>query len=533
MALATPVDREFKTNPAGYIRDHVVLANYREGLRALVNPETGQAFTEEEIARATRSPGRWYVEAQAIDDYGQQQQRNALYLADQVRFDRATGKWLFDYHGKTWDVTPLPASGSSGPVRVPGTAGTIVLGSTTIGDPNAYTARDPAGNLYQVFGTTTIPASGEALVTLAAVGTGSATNIKDGTVLTWSTRDPNMKATAVVDGDFLGGTDDETSEEFASRLGAIIRYRPGAGNDPQVRAWGRESSNAVEDAFVYPCALHAGSQVVAITQKRGKGVGPLARIPSASTIQAARAYLTPPTSPVQPTGPFVIVPPAKSDPVNLTMRLGLERASAGGWRDSQPFPSYHATPPQVVAVGGGVFTFAFTASGDATLPGQVAGATVVAPNCPRLMLWNVATSSWEELVVQQIVHSLAPLQFNVTLVSSPTFDILVGQYVSPATRRKKIIAQALQDHFDELGPGDFFDTDNDSRGARCQRFPSYLDERPIDTGAEVVTDVLAALGGTSRNGTLGYISKTSPSFNPAFQLGPNMLTLGNVGIYDL
>lgn len=531
MPLATPVDREFKLMTAGFVRNNVILANFREGLRALVNPETGQKFTEEEIARATRPGTRWYVEAQAIDDYGQQQQRNALYLADQVRFDRATGKWLFDYHGKTWDVTPLKASGSSGAVRAKGVAGTIVLGSTTIGDPSAYTARDPAGNLYQVFGTATIPSGGEVLVTLASISTGSATNIPDDTVLTWANKDPNMQPTAVVDDDFRGGTDDETEEEFADRLGAIIRYRPGAGNDPQVRAWGRESSNAVEDAFVYATALHAGSQVVAITQKRKKAIGPLARIPSAATIFAARAYLTPPTSPVQPTGPFVIVTPAKSDPVSLTMRLGLERASNSGWRDSQPFPAYHANPATIISVTDQLH-FNMVSYADAALPGLTYPSSASAPNCPHLMVWNLAKSAWEELVLTSVTQS-APNLFSIVLSVAPTFALANGMYVSPATKRAGIVAQAVQDHFDALGPGDFFDTDNDSRGARCQRFPSYLDERPIDTGAEVVTDVLAALGGTSRNGVLGYISKTTPSFNAAVQLGPNMLTLGNVGIYDL
>jgi len=82
-------DREFQVMARGYIRDRVILANFRSGLRSLRNPETGALFTEDEIARATQVGSRWWIEADAIDQLGQLDQRRAIYLSDQIRVERA------------------------------------------------------------------------------------------------------------------------------------------------------------------------------------------------------------------------------------------------------------------------------------------------------------------------------------------------------------------------------------------------------------------------------------------------------------
>jgi hypothetical protein len=533
MTIATPADREFKVLRAGFIRDSVILANFREGARALLNPETGNAFTEEEIARATRSPGRWYNEAQGIDDYGQGEQRNALYLADQIRFDRATGKWLIDYHGTLWGLSLLPASGGAGPVKVAGTAGTVVVGSTTVPDDGAYKARDPAGKLYQAFETATISAiTGTAIVTMVAVDTGSSTNIPDGTPLTWTQRDPNMAETATVDDDFTGGTDQETEAEFADRIAAIVQYRPGAGNDSHWRTWAREASNAVEDAFVYPCVLRNGSILVAVTQKRKKAKGPLARIASASTLATHIAYITAPTSPVAPVRSFGIGSTVVSEPSNVVFRLRMQRGSRNGWLDAQPFPAFHVAPAPAIVFLYGATDFDMYSPGDATLPGQTAGATLFGPAAPRMMGWNQAKSEWELLNVQSIQNTGSSV-FRVLLSSPPSFALTTGQFVSPAAGRAAIVAQALQQHFDALGPGDFFDVTTDARGARCIRFPDNLELWPTDVGDLSAQAIVDALGGTAADAELAYASITTPSYPAAVQNGPNMLTLGKAAIYAI
>lgn len=538
MALSTPVDREFAILSAGYIRDKVVLANFREGLRSLVNPETGLAFTNDEIQRATQPRSRWYVGAQAIDDYGQGEQRKALWLADQIRIERASTKWLEGFHAKLWGEEKLAASGGSGAVLVPGVPGTIVAGSTTLGDPSAYTARDGAGNVYQVFSGGTIDVNGVGLFTMQAVGVGVGTNPTAGTQLTWIFRDPNMGPQATVDSDFSGGTDRETDAEQASRIAGVVRHRPGGGNDAQVRAWARASSNAIEEGLVYPCFLSSGSTLVALTQKRGGLSGPTKRLPSPATLAQAISYLTPPLSPVFPPTAFVVVTGWNAQPSDVILQLGLQRGSKNGWLDAQPWPSYSATPPAITSVVSNT-DFNITCPADATLPAQLALATLVGAAAPRLMLWDQTRSRFAVCSVASI-QDLGSSVYRVLLNAAPTVNdtpvtVTTGQRVSPAMdeSRQPIVAKAIEEYFDTLGPGDLFDVQNDPRGGRCVRFPSLQEDKPARAGAVLATRVIEALGGASSDALLAGMSVTQPSYPTNLVLGPNMITCGHVGVYEL
>lgn len=528
MALSAPVDREFVIRARGYVRDKIVLANFREGLRNRINPETGAVFTDSEIQRATRPKSRWYIGAQATDDYDQGEQRRALFLNDQIRIERASSSWLTDFHGRLEGETYLAATGSSGPATVTGTPGTIVRGSTTLGDPFAYTARDPAGNQYQVFTTEAIGATGSQPVTMIALSTGTSTNILQPTLLSWVSRDPSMAATAAIAGDFSGGTDRETDADFASRIAGLRRYRPGAGNDSSMRSWARNASNAIEEGYVYPCALYAGSTMVAITQKRAGVPGPLGRIPSAGTLAQAIAYLTPPGSPVVPGRAFVLVTPAGSQSVDSVVRLNMQRGTSSGWADVDPFPSFNATTPAVTTRTSDT-DFVVTCPGDATLPRQAALATLAGINAPHLMLWNQLHSSFESLSVAS-VEDLGSSAFHVLLTAPPTFTVAVGQWVSPDAQRRDIIAQAVSDYFDELGPGEVVDQTNDIRGGRCLRFP-YTDERPYRVGAVIATRIIEALGGSTADGELASLSQTIPTLPTLITAGPNLLTAGRFAVY--
>lgn len=532
MAQVAPVDREFAVLPRGHIRDKVVLANFREGLRALVNPETGQPFTGDEIQRATQPGSRWYVGAQAIDDYGQGEQRKALWMADQLRIERASTKWLEGFHARLWGEEKLLASGGSGVVTITGVPGTIVLGSTTLGAPGVYTARDPAGNVYQVLTGGTL-LGGSAPMQLGALGTGDATNPEPGTTLTWITRDPNMDPTAIVATQFSGGTARETDGEQASRIAGVVKHRPGSGNDPQVRAWARAISNAIEEAFVYPCSFYAGSTLVAITQKRGSTLGPTGRQPAPLTLTDAITYLTPPLSPVFPPRAFVVVTGFTGQPSNVVMRLALQKASPNGWLDARPWPSYHASTPQVLSAASNT-DFTLYAPGDATLPGQPALATLTGGAAPKLMIWDAAASRFRVLPMQS-VQDLGGNTYRVLLTAPPPGGVAGGQRISPAMNqvRANIVAKAVSDYFDTLGPGELFDLSADTRGGRCVRFPSTAEDKPSRAGAVVATRVIEALGGASADGVLASMSLTQPSYPTNLMLGPNMIVCGHVGVYEL
>jgi hypothetical protein len=531
MALNTPVDREFQIRQAGFVRDKIVLANFAQGLRNRTNPATGATFTEDEIQRALRPKSRFYIEAQAIDDYDQGEQRKALYLNDQIRIERASSSWLIDFHGRLEGETYLPASGASGTILVRGTPGTLVRGSTTPFDPSAYKARSALGTLYQVFTGTTIGTDGTVPATVFALTAGTGTNLLAPATLQWSNKDPNMLATSDLVTDLQGGTDRETDAEFASRLAGIKRFRPGAGNDSNFRSWTRSANNSIEEGWVYPNALYAGSTLIAVTEKRSGAVGPLGRVPTDFVLAQARAYLTTPGSAVVPGRAFDLVVSVDPDPVDAVVRISLQKGSGSGWADSIPFPSYHATTPSITALVGGTSQTDFTlqALGDSTLPRQIAGATLAGSSAPALMVWNAARSAFEKLSVSSI-QDLGGNAYRVVLTAPPAATLAPGSWISPQADRSPLVAQAVNNYFDALGPGEIVDQQNDIRGGRCVRFP-FAAEIPYRSGAGIANSIIDALGGSSAEAEMTFMAKTTPSLPVLFTNGPKMLVPGRFAIY--
>ena len=524
MATA-PDERFFVTYARGKIRDDVILASFRQALRDQPNPETGEAFTEDEVRLATSEGTPTWARADAIDLFGQSSQARALFLATQLDPRLANTNWLRNFHAPLWlPDGPLPATGGSGPASAGAVVGTIFVGSTTVGDPAAHTARDPAGNLYQVLTTTVTGGSGVASLTLVGVSTGSGTNPESGTTLTWVSPPTGADSTCSTTSGFEGGFDDESDADLAARVVARMQNRPASGNNAQVEAWARAASNAVEAAFVYACALHAGTLVGCVTQKRGTAVGPTARVPSTETLLAVRAYMTPPGSPVVPQRWHSLWLPPQSDPTNLGLTLTMRRGSSGGWEDLAPWPySSGSWPaPRINSVSSQTDFSIATDSG--SLP---SGMTV-----PSLMVWHPATSEFEELDVL-LVTDLGGDVFRVQLNSPPSFTVAPGDRVCPHTARKSLIAQAVSAYFDSLGPGELLDLATDLRGDRAWRYPPPEQEYPQEAGQLVVTYLQDALGAALTSADVAELTVPAPVPPAAPTDGPLMLTLNQLGVYPV
>jgi len=531
--MVLPDERKFTTFRRGKIRDDIILAKIRNTLRSLVNPDTGSYFTELEIAVITQEDSRFYIEADAIDLYGQAIQQRAIWFAEQVRPDRAASGWLRNVHGELWLPDGLlEATGGSGIVRATGSPGTIYVGSTVIGDPSAAIARDPSGKRYQVLVTNTANSSGQTFLQMQAVDPGDNTNLLVNTVLTWVSPPLGTDPEANVYNTFSGGFNAETENEFAQRIVRRIRYKPGAGNSAMFAQWAEQASNAVKVAFVYATALHAGSVIVAIAQKRGTTVGPTALVPSIGTVAAVTAQLAPPVSPNVPHNVHVLVTPINAEPTNLVLKLAMPRGIASGWTDADPWPKHS------VAFNDGVKLTTITSQTLVTFQTDIppeyipVGTTVYNSDCPSLAVWNSAISDFEELDVYSLYHSATNV-YVLVLDSPPVKTLVSGDVISPANNRSATIVEAMQSHFDELGPSELV-ANTDTRFVRAARFPRPDQEYPTRAGQSIISTIDEFLGGALSDAELAYVSKTSPT-TPAEHLivaGPNQLVLGTVGIYS-
>ncbi len=527
--MTRPDERRFVLFPRGYVRDQVILAHMRNSLRVLVNPDTNAVFTEDEIARITQSGSRYYIQADAIDLYGQAVQARDSYFVDQMVPTRAASPFLLNVHGPLWIPDGLlSATGASGTVGGLATPGVIWPGSTTLGDPAATVGVDPNGLSYQVLIGVTTDGSGNAPMTLKGIDGGDATNLAVGTIIKWKNPPVGAQPQAATTSAFSGGVDDETEADFAKRIEDRIHHRPASGNQAHFRAWALQSSNAVEQAYVYACALNAGSVVVSCTQKRASVVGPLARIPSFGTLSVLTGYLTPPASPVVPGSAFVLVVPPNSVPSDLGLRIALRRATPGGWADITPWPKASTAFPRAAIT-------TLTTQTNFTITTDVAP-TFLLPatgaNAPQMMVWRKATSSFEKLNVLSVTNVGTNLYTIVLNAAISTANLATGDVISPYTDRAVAVAQAVQTYFDALGPGELIDLVNDTRKHRAFRYPKPSEGAPQKVGQGIVTTLLDVLGGAASDAELVQASVTTPALPALITSGPNLLTLGQLGCYD-
>ena len=519
-------DREFATYERGQIRE-TILRYYRNSLRSKTDPNTGQPFNEVVIKRATMKGSRFWVEAEGHDIIGLGFGRRGDFLAQNVNPERAASPYLRDVHARLAGLELLPASSASGFVRATGVTGTIYQGSTIIPDQFAVRAKDEAGQEYQVFVTGQIGV-GPGFVDLAmqAVDKGSSTNLATGTTLEWVNPPPGSAPTCEInpgiDGSlpgFTGGTDIETDAELLARLLDVLSDRPAAGNPAHFRYWARKASVAVEDVFVYPCALNYGSVVVSIVQKRGTVGGPLARIPAPLTLATVTGALTPPVSTEVPGHAYVVVTPWTPEHVDAVMLLGMRVGSPGGFADLLPWPGYSGTPSTIQA------SPAPTQSSF-----RINAASAPPSSTPRLMVWNDALTKFEP--VFGTVADAGGGLYTVTLSTPHAGKTLTaGDYVSPFSARHADVSASIRRHFDAQGPGELVDLATDVRASRAYRRVEPSIRYNYYTGSALAEQVKSELGASIYHAVVDSITATKASVPATASAGPNLLVPRKIAVY--
>lgn len=502
------------------------LDNIRWGLRQMRDPKTGLAFSDDQIAIATAPHSELAIKADGIDAVTFLNQQRALWMAAQNIPSRAASVTLRERWANIWELPYLNAAGGSGTVLSPCAAGTTFKGSTTLDDPAAVQGRDPAGKRYQVLFTrksvgTTVQ------LDLVAIDTGEDTNIPVSTPITWI----NPPLTAPVEGTvvnnarFSGGIEAETDAQYIVRLLFRIRHKPGSGNRAQNVAWVFEAAqNAIDMAWVYGGAWHAGSTLIAVAQKRGSTAGPLARVPTVATMGIVSAYLES-VIPVTPGPPAVVALPVVPISTDLVLSLSMGTDTPAGFADAEPWPQQDAgTPAAIVSiVNQGLFTISCTVDP----PSSTA--------LPRMMVWDVDTSSFIELSVSDVTAGGAG-EWIITLVAPPAGHTFAdGDVISPWTEQAPLIASTLTAYADSLGAGEVLDVSSgstDDRRGYAFRWPKPNEQNPSTAGSAVISYLQDAMGGALANASLESLSVSTPPL-PADPIdGPGLLVLGKVGVYS-
>lgn len=519
--MVAPEDRKFPTFPLGMIRDDM-LAWFRNFLRTQVDPDTGVAFEESDIQAATSEMSQYWARANDLDLALQAGQQRAQWLADQAHPGTASDAWLRSHHATLWRQVgpPLPASSGAGTFTWAATPGTVFVGSTTRPDGSAHKIR--VGTVtVQVLYTEVTPASGIATLQGRALETGFGTNIAAGARAVPQYAPPGAVPTGItIPTTFSGGAPAESARDYGRRILDFIRRPQGAGNNAQIRGWARKASTAIEDAFVYACALETGSLVVCVLQKRGDGIGPDARIAGASVVADATAYLCPPGSPTVPAPPQVLVVTATAVPVNTVARLRMPRGSRSGWTDPSPWPTNVTVPATITTVSSQVLIRVTVEAG--------VGASQSAT--PAVMVWDALTSRFVPLAVLSVA-TISATVYELTLAQAPSITLATGQYVSPGNSLAESIALAVERYHDSLGPGEIVDLTTSTLAHRAYRFPPPEEEWDSEAGTDLAEVLRDELGGASSNETIVSQSVTTPAVPADPADGPTLLTAGKFACY--
>ena len=223
-------------------------------------------------------------------------------------------------------------------------------------------------------------------------------------------------------------------------------------------------------------------------------------------------------------------------PADLALRVSLGYGTVGGWDDVDPWPTYMGVTVPAEQAGAVVATIIsatkFTVTSSSPLPG-VGWGVLTGASAPQLMIWDEANSAFIKLDVKSVDTTAHPV-VTIELNSAPTgYTTAAGDLISPYTDRLDILAGALTTYFDGLGPGEVVDLDVDPRGARAFRYPTPAQQYPMRAGEAVIIRVLEALGGVAPDASLPYISINDPTLPGDVVDGPNIVTLGEVGVYPL
>jgi uncharacterized phage protein gp47/JayE len=203
-----------------------------------------------------------------------------LYVVKQVLPDATVAEFQ-DRWGAIYSFPRLQPTISTGPnsLRVTGTIGNAVTNGAQLAHAD--------GTLYQITSVgAVIGADGTALVSIASISKGLATNKGIGEVLTFVSASPGITAGATLEAALTGGIDLESPEAYSPRLQAHIGDPPLSGAIHDYQEWAL-SIPGVTTAYVWAHRRGGGTMDVAVL---GSGTG-AARVASPTVLAAVDDYI--------------------------------------------------------------------------------------------------------------------------------------------------------------------------------------------------------------------------------------------------
>lgn len=335
-------------------------------------------------------------------------------------------------------------------------------------------------------------------IPIQGIDTGPNTNLRAGTVVTWTSPRPGCVQDNVVFEQvdltgLTGGRNEATDEEYRQLWIEEKQNRAASGNDAEVQQVAEKAAGVVvQKAFTYPCILGPCTTAVAFTLKPDNSGS--SRIPNPTQIASVIAAVMGQMPADEGIFPVTLIAQ------NTDLCINVSWAdNAAGWSDFVIWPPYKPSTTQAVVVQSSTDAFNFilkTANGDysgmpSPVPGQNLGFydQTNAVFCRKRILTVTGTGPW-------------------TIVCDTTNSVSDSSYIPVASTRAMPWSDSLQDlvvelqgYFQGFGPGEqvtsFFD-----QGKRQRRQPESQKNYPsvvTNKGLELAFDGVDAVFDASVN----------------------------------
>jgi len=392
------------------------------------------------VSNPNVQPGsEFYVEAQALANELAPAYANIQVQGDELMPDTASIDGLQRW-GEFLGLPLRTAQGSAGFIIAScSSAITVATGAQLI---------DGAGLLYEVT-TGGIFNDGD-YIPIAAVDTGTETNLASGDPLRWSATPAFSDQTVYVAPPGLAnGTPDEDVETYRSRILARLANPPGTGNASHVISIAEASDGRVQKAFCYPA--YRGPATLSVAVLAAPTATNKSRQVNATVLST---YVEPYIVGQMPEHVDVQVTTVQDQPADVAIGMTLpEQPTAsppgpgGGWKDAAPWPQIDNSSifyAEVTVV---------TSTTDITLT-AVAGAPPV-PGVTRVCFVSTSGTyafTLYEATVLTYVESPSGT-YRITL-DSPFVGITAGNWVFPAAEKTQEYVDAILTAFAFMGPGE-------------------------------------------------------------------------------
>lgn len=428
----------------------------------------------------------------------------------------ATGDAL-DEHREALGLPVVEASGSSGKIRIKVSGATVVQNGRRLTLPN--------GKRLQVVGTFTNPAN-NAEISVEAIDTGTATNAKAGTKVTFAPSAPvnvALEAEVAASSPLSGGTDDENDARKRDRILNTLRNKPAGGNWAAIRQLVLDNFGGVLDCYIYPALGGPSSQKIVPVKAFEPEINDFSRTPSAALVAQVRGLI----HANFPTGVETVVQGAADENLSVILELDIPDSSqlsgnGQGWVDPSPWPP-RSTPAAAVAIDA-VDSDADTLTLDAnTSTEPVDGQTHIA-------WWSSADRMfYRALVVSHSGSSGAwVVNLDKPLVGKDGSIPAVGDYVCPDAVNIAAYGAAWVKMIAGLGPGE--NTADASRLPRALRHPLQSDEDPSTLTSVAVREFTRPFPEIA-DAEIGLASASAPTVPGSVATAPKIFVPLHFGIY--